>query len=100
MSTFNKGTIEGAEVMYDNCGSLSLRFIVLYDENTYNIKKSLTFWWNLENGKERRWAHQLLDALETNGRVSNLNGKKLRVLFEGSTAKDLFYLNKDVSIIQ
>lgn len=99
METLKKATIEGAEVMNDNCGSLSLRFIVLYDEDAYNTQKSITFWWNLENGKERTWTHKLLDALKTNGRVANLNGKKLRISFDGHTVKDLIYLNKKESIL-
>ncbi len=99
METLKAATIEGAKVMYDDCGNLSLRFIVLYDEDAYNIQKSITFWWNLEDGHQRTCTHQLLDALETNGSVDSLNGKKLRISIENHTVKDLFYFNKNEAIL-
>lgn len=99
MEIIKKVIIEGAEVMYNDCGNLSLRFIVLYDEDAYNTQKSITFQWNLEDDEDQKWVHQLLDALETNGKVANLNGKRLRVSFDGHTVKDFLYPNKNESIL-
>jgi len=91
-------TIEGAEIMYDDWGNLSLRFLLAFEEDEDNPSSFSVLWWSLENSTGRRWTHQLLDAFKVK-RIRDLNEKKVRACINERTVKDLFYLNEDKSII-